>query len=58
VKYVEYAGGKRELYYLGRDPYELRNSYDPNSPPATLATRLHALKTCAAASCRAAENGQ
>ncbi len=55
-KYVEYAGGKRELYHLGRDPYELSNSYD--SPPATLATRLKALKACAAASCRAAENGR
>jgi N-acetylglucosamine-6-sulfatase len=58
TKYVEYAGGKKELYYLGRDTYELRNSYDPNSPPATLASRLQALKTCAAADCRAAENGQ
>ena len=57
-KYVRYANGKRELYYLGGDPYELRNSYDPNSPPTTLATRLNALKTCAAASCRKAENGQ
>jgi N-acetylglucosamine-6-sulfatase len=57
-KYVRFANGKRELYYLGGDPYELRNSYDPNSPPITLATRLNALKTCAAASCRKAENGQ
>ena len=57
-KYVRYAEGKRELYYLGGDPYELRNSYDPNSPPTTLATRLNALKTCSAASCRKAENGQ
>ena len=57
-KYVEYAGGKKELYNLGRDPYELRNSYNPKSPPATLAKRLRGLKTCAAASCRAAENGQ
>jgi N-acetylglucosamine-6-sulfatase len=57
-KYVKYADGKKELYDLGRDPYELRNSYNPNSPPATLATRLQALKTCAAASCRAAENGR
>jgi len=56
-KYVEYAGGKRELYYLGGDPYELRNSYNPNSPPA-LATRLAALETCARESCRAAEDGQ
>ena len=57
-KYVEYAGGKKELYNLGRDPYELRDSYDPKNPPATLATRLKKLRSCAAASCRAAENGQ
>jgi N-acetylglucosamine-6-sulfatase len=57
-KYVEYASGKRELYNLGRDPYELRDSYDPNNPPATLAKRLKKLRSCAAASCLAAENGQ
>ncbi|HET6884963.1 MAG TPA: sulfatase/phosphatase domain-containing protein, partial [Rubrobacteraceae bacterium] len=57
-KYVEYAGGKRELYNLGRDPYELRDSYDPKSPPASLAKRLKKLRSCAAASCLAAENGQ
>src|SRR5215207_4940388 len=57
-KYVEYASGKRELYNLGHDPYELRDSYDPNNPPATLAKRLKKLRSCAAASCLAAENGQ
>jgi len=57
-KYVEYAGGKRELYNLGRDPYELRDSYDPNNPPATLAKRLKKLRSCSAASCLAAENGK
>ncbi|HSK83920.1 MAG TPA: sulfatase [Rubrobacter sp.] len=57
-KYVEYAGGKRELYNLGRDPYELRDSYDPDTPPASLAKRLKKLRSCAAASCLAAENGQ
>jgi N-acetylglucosamine-6-sulfatase len=56
-KYVEYVGGKKELYYLGRDPYELRNSYNPNSAP-TLAKRLAALETCAGDRCRAAENGK
>jgi N-acetylglucosamine-6-sulfatase len=56
-KYVKYAGGKKELYYLDRDPYELHNSYDPNSPPATLATRLQALKSCAGVGCRIVENG-
>jgi N-acetylglucosamine-6-sulfatase len=57
-KYVEYAGGKGELYHLGHDPYELRDSYDPSNPPATLTKRLKKLRSCAAASCRAAENGQ
>jgi N-acetylglucosamine-6-sulfatase len=57
-KYLEYEGGFRELYYLGRDPYELRNSYDTAAPPASLATRLQALKKCARASCRAAEDSR
>jgi arylsulfatase A-like enzyme len=57
-KYVKYAGGKKELYDLGHAPYELHNSYDPNSPPAILATRLQALKSCAKDGCRAAENGR
>jgi N-acetylglucosamine-6-sulfatase len=58
TKYVEYAGGKRELYYLGRDPYELRNKYPAAKPSAGLVSRLHALKTCAGGGCRAVENGQ
>jgi arylsulfatase A-like enzyme len=58
AKYVEYAGGKRELYHLGRDPYELNNRYPATKPSAGLVSRLQALKTCAADSCRAAENGQ
>src|SRR5215210_2496796 len=57
-KYVEYAGGKRELYHLSPDPYELRDSYDPSNPPGTLAKRLKKLRSCAAESCRAAEYGQ
>jgi N-acetylglucosamine-6-sulfatase len=57
-KYVEYASGKKELYHLDRDPYELRDSFDSSNPPATLITRLKKLKSCAAASCRAVENGQ
>jgi len=43
-KYIKYAGGKKELYYLERDPYELHNSFDPSNPPTTLAMRLQALK--------------
>jgi N-acetylglucosamine-6-sulfatase len=57
-KYVEYSSRKRELYHLRRDPRELRDSYDPSNPPATLVTRLKKLRSCAAASCRAVENGQ
>jgi len=57
-KYVEYAGGTKELYYLGADPKELTDKYNPNAPPAGLASRLRALESCAAATCRSAENGQ
>jgi N-acetylglucosamine-6-sulfatase len=57
-KYVEYAGGGKELYHLGRDPYELRDTYNPKNPPVTLAKRLKKLVGCDAAGCREAENGQ
>jgi N-acetylglucosamine-6-sulfatase len=56
-KYVEYAGGARELYHLDPDPHELANSYDPAAPPKALAMRLQALKSCAAGTCRTAEDG-
>ncbi len=56
-KYVEYAGGEKELYYLGRDPYELNNRYPASTPSAELVSRLHALKTCAGGGCRTVENG-
>jgi N-acetylglucosamine-6-sulfatase len=57
-KYIEYQGGRRELYNLRADPYELRNRYSAAAPPSALATRLKALKGCSADTCRAAENGQ
>jgi arylsulfatase A-like enzyme len=57
-KYLEHETGERELYYLGSDPHELNNRYPATMPSAELVTRLHALKTCAADSCRAAEDGQ
>jgi N-acetylglucosamine-6-sulfatase len=57
-KYLEYEGGFKELYDLKTDPYELVNSYRAAAPPADLATRLKALKSCAGSSCRAAEGGQ
>lgn len=56
-KYLEYEGGFREYYDLHTDPYELANSYDASAPPADLAARLQALKSCAGATCRAAEDG-
>jgi N-acetylglucosamine-6-sulfatase len=56
MKYVEYNGGFRELYNLSTDPYEMTNSYNSNAPPANLATRLQELKSCAGATCRAAED--
>jgi N-acetylglucosamine-6-sulfatase len=57
-KYVEYAGGGKELYHLGRDAYELRDTYNPNRPPVSLAKRLKELESCDAAGCREAEDGQ
>jgi N-acetylglucosamine-6-sulfatase len=57
-KYIEYAGGARELYHLNPDPYELIDGYNATSPPSGLASRLNALKTCAGSGCRVAENGQ
>ena len=56
-KYVEYAGGARELDTLESDGYELTNSYDAAAPPTSLAVRLQALKVCATYTCRAAEDG-
>ena len=56
-KYIEYGDGFKEYYDLSTDPYELRNSYNANSAPSDLATRLQALKGCAGEACRAAEWG-
>src|SRR5215204_3917030 len=59
-KYVEYAGGARELYNLESDAYELATKYNATSPPTGLASRLKVLKSCgadAAVTCRVAENG-
>ncbi|MBA2714489.1 MAG: sulfatase [Rubrobacteraceae bacterium] len=56
-RYVEYATQEKELYDLETDPYELTNSYDPNTMPAGLPSRLQALRSCAADACRAAEGG-
>jgi N-acetylglucosamine-6-sulfatase len=56
--YVEYSGGSRELYDLIGDPFELQNkaASAPAAVIASLRARLAALKQCAAASCRTADN--
>jgi hypothetical protein len=54
--YTEYSSGRRELYDLIGDPYELRNrDLDPHyaGVEADLARRLAALRRCAGASCLA-----
>jgi N-acetylglucosamine-6-sulfatase len=56
-KYIEYESGFRGLYSAG-STYELTNSYDPTARPAGLRARLQALKTCAGATCREAEDGR
>jgi N-acetylglucosamine-6-sulfatase len=57
-KYIEYAGGARELYDLSNDPYEQRSLHNSASADLKrrLASRLDSLKSCAAQSCRSAEN--
>jgi N-acetylglucosamine-6-sulfatase len=55
-KYIEYGDSFKELYDLRSDPYELNNSYNANSSPTDLRTRLQALKGCAGDTCRTAED--
>jgi arylsulfatase A-like enzyme len=58
LTYVEYGNGERELYDLGRDPFQLDNraaSADPGLL-AALSARLAELRACAAATCRALED--
>jgi len=63
-KYVEHANGERELYRLDSDPYELINRYGVTNSSSSLASRLKALKTCAAdavapaVTCQVAEGGK
>jgi N-acetylglucosamine-6-sulfatase len=56
--YVEYESGERELYDLGGDPYELRSLHlsAGTDLKSRLASRLEALRSCAAEGCRRAEN--
>jgi N-acetylglucosamine-6-sulfatase len=55
--YVRWKTGKRELYDLQGDPYELRNVSDGANPLnlARLKTRLQMLSVCRGSSCRASE---
>jgi N-acetylglucosamine-6-sulfatase len=57
--YVEYDDKERELYDLEEDPYELHNRYEDADQDALrrLEDRLDALRGCAGAACRAAEDG-
>jgi hypothetical protein len=54
--YAEYNTGEKELYDLQKDPFELESRQAApayQSIKTDLARRLHALATCAGASCRA-----
>jgi N-acetylglucosamine-6-sulfatase len=57
-KYVEYVNGEKELYELEADPYELENVYESADPTLieNLKTKLDALRSCAEAGCREAED--
>jgi len=57
--YVEYETGGRELYDLGKDPYQLNNTYPAADPQLlqSLEKRLDALRSCYGSFCGTAENG-
>jgi N-acetylglucosamine-6-sulfatase len=57
--YVEYGTGERELYDLKEDPYQLDNRYEIADPDLIQYMRgwLEALRGCAGATCRTAEDG-
>ncbi len=56
--YVEYEGGERELYDLGKDPYELENLASTADPTELmrLSASLARLRDCTADGCRAVED--
>jgi N-acetylglucosamine-6-sulfatase len=58
--YAEYGNGEREFYDLREDPHQLDNRYGAADPQLLmrLRGRLVALRECAAAACRAAEDGR
>ncbi len=57
-KYVEYETGDKELYDLETDPYELESIHESAEPSLLedLKARLDALRSCAEAGCREAED--
>ena len=58
--YVEYKTGERELYDLSTDPYELTSLHASASSMllSDLKARMDALKSCAGAECKTAEDGR
>ena len=57
-KYVEYDNGKKELYDLKSDPYELESLHERADPSLLedLKTKLDALKNCSNKGCQEAED--
>ena len=55
--YVEYATGERELYDIGKDPYELNNlaSKATQGTIQVLSNQLKQLMSCVAPTCREIE---
>jgi N-acetylglucosamine-6-sulfatase len=56
--YAKHDSGAIELYDMRSDPWQLENIYDTANPTLKqdLAAKLKALKSCAGAECRRAEN--
>ena len=57
-KYVEYDNGKKELYDLEADPYELESLHERGAPSLLedLKAKLDALRSCSEEECRGAED--
>ena len=57
-KYVEYDTGKKELYDLQNDPYEMESLHESADPALVedLKAKLEALKSCSGEGCREAED--
>jgi N-acetylglucosamine-6-sulfatase len=57
-KYVEHDTGKKELYDLQNDPYEMESLHESADPALVedLNAKLEALKSCSGEGCREAED--